>query len=75
MTRTKAQGTARRSVGGSRKVASKSPRPRATPQQKDKGETPPKAKRRYRPGHKALKEIRRYQHSTELLLRKLPFAR
>jgi histone H3/H4 len=30
---------------------------------------------RYRPGTVALREIRRYQKSTELLLRKLPFAR
>lgn len=30
---------------------------------------------RYRPGTVALREIRRYQRSTELLLRKLPFAR
>lgn len=31
--------------------------------------------RRYRPGEKALKEIRFYQKNTDLLLRKLPFAR
>ena len=30
---------------------------------------------RYRPGTQALREIRRYQKSTELLLRKLPFQR
>ena len=30
---------------------------------------------RYRPGTVALREIRRYQKSTELLLRKLPFMR
>jgi histone H3 len=30
---------------------------------------------RYRPGTLALKEIRRYQKSTELLIRKLPFQR
>ena len=34
-----------------------------------------KVKRRYRPGVLALKEIRRYQKSTELLLRTLPFQR
>ena len=28
---------------------------------------------RYRPGTEALREIRRYQKSTELLIRKLPF--
>ena len=32
-------------------------------------------KKRYRPGTKALQEIRKYQKSTSLLLRKLPFAR
>jgi histone H3-like centromeric protein A len=31
--------------------------------------------RRYKPGTLALREIRRYQQSTELLLLKLPFAR
>lgn len=30
---------------------------------------------RYRPGLSALREIRKYQKSTDLLLRKLPFAR
>lgn len=30
---------------------------------------------RYRPGQIALKEIRRYQNSAELLIRKLPFQR
>eukprot|EP01134_Creolimax_fragrantissima_P000618 CFRG0618T1 len=32
-------------------------------------------KRRFRPGSKALIEIRRFQKSTDLLLRKRPFAR
>ncbi|KAG7127329.1 histone H3-like centromeric protein hH3v like [Verticillium longisporum] len=36
---------------------------------------PQRAKRRYRPGTVALREIRKYQSSTDLLLRKLPFAR
>tara|TARA_B100000963_G_scaffold148645_1_gene129650 strand:- start:4691 stop:5071 length:381 start_codon:yes stop_codon:yes gene_type:complete len=30
---------------------------------------------RYRPGTKAIREIRRYQKSTDLLIRKLPFQR
>ncbi len=34
-----------------------------------------KKKRRYRPGTKALMEIRKYQKSTDLLIRKLPFQR
>ena len=32
-------------------------------------------KHRYRPGTVALREIRKYQKSTELLIRKLPFSR
>ena len=36
---------------------------------------PVRAKQRYRPGTVALREIRRYQRTTELLIRKLPFAR
>ena len=36
---------------------------------------PVKQKKRYRPGTVALREIRHYQKSTLLLLRKLPFAR
>lgn len=36
---------------------------------------PPVKKHRFRPGTVALREIRKYQRSTELLLRKLPFAR
>jgi len=35
----------------------------------------PKMRHRYRPGTVALREIRRYQKSTELLIRKLPFQR
>lgn len=34
-----------------------------------------KPRKRYKPGQGALKEIRKYQMSTELLLRKLPFSR
>ena len=35
----------------------------------------PKKRHRYRPGTKALMEIRKYQKSTNLLLRKAPFMR
>jgi len=38
------------------------------------GDAAPK-KRRYRPGTVALREIRKYQKSTELLIQKLPFSR
>ncbi|KAF8663450.1 hypothetical protein AX16_001020 [Volvariella volvacea WC 439] len=36
---------------------------------------PGQKKRRYRPGTVALREIRKYQRSTDLLIRKLPFSR
>lgn len=35
----------------------------------------PQPKRRYRPGERALREIRFYQRNNDLLIRKLPFAR
>ena len=35
----------------------------------------PKVRHRYRPGEKALREIRFYQRNTDLLIRRLPFAR
>ncbi|KAJ7228573.1 histone-fold-containing protein, partial [Mycena pura] len=38
-------------------------------------EGPAPRKKRFRPGTVALREIRKYQKSTDLLLRKLPFAR
>jgi len=39
------------------------------------GDAAPKKKRRFRPGTVALREIRKYQKSTDLLIRKLPFSR
>eukprot|EP00877_Chromochloris_zofingiensis_P005754 jgi/Chrzof1/1517/Cz10g10220.t1 len=54
------------------------PQNRTTPQRggRQPAQQPPAAKhRRYRPGTVALREIRKYQKSTELLIRKLPFAR
>ena len=66
MARTKQ--TARKSTGGkapSKQLATKAAR-------KLGGVMKP---HRYRPGTVALREIRRYQKSTELLLRKLPFQR
>lgn len=36
---------------------------------------PVRRRHRYRPGTRAMQEIRKYQKSTDLLLRKLPFAR
>lgn len=70
MARTKQ--TARKSSGG------KIPRP--TAKRTPKGKSSPtgaimKRPHRFRPGTVALREIRKYQKSTELLIRKLPFQR
>ena len=68
MARTKQ--TARKSTGG------KAPRKQlATKAARKSAPTSGGVKKphRYRPGTVALREIRRYQKSTELLIRKLPF--
>ncbi|KAE9389620.1 histone-fold-containing protein [Gymnopus androsaceus JB14] len=59
--------TARKSTGG------RAPRRSSNAQQQQ--DDPPKKNRRFRPGTVALREIRKYQKSTDLLLRKLPFSR
>ncbi|KAI9574730.1 histone-fold-containing protein [Boletus coccyginus] len=66
--------TARKSTGAGPSVASSSRSKH--PRQSDATEQPAqRKKRRYRPGTLALREIRKYQRSTDLLLRKLPFSR
>ncbi|KAL7265939.1 histone H3.1, partial [Rhizina undulata] len=62
--------TARISTGGKapRKPFASKAAPKAAP-------STVKKHRRYRPGTVALHEIRRYQNSTKLLIRKLPFQR
>ena len=70
MARTKQ--TARKSTGG------KAPRKQLatkTARIKERATGGVKKPHRYRPGAVALREIRRYQKSTELLIRKLPFQR
>ncbi|KJE92762.1 histone family protein [Capsaspora owczarzaki ATCC 30864] len=74
-------GMAKRSAGGlplSSQSSSQSSS-RGSSQQQQQSDTPSKhrgiTKRRYRPGTVALREIRKYQQTTDLLLRKLPFAR
>ena len=70
MARTKQ--TARKSTGGNlprKQLATKAARKSAP---KTGGVKKP---HRYRPGTVALREIRRYQKSTDLLIRKLPFQR
>ena len=56
-------------IGGSRRVCKS--RKKADPKKKEINIK----KRRYRPGEKALREIRFYQRNTDLLIRRLPFAR
>ncbi|KAF7301305.1 histone H3 [Mycena indigotica] len=73
MARTKQ--TARKSTGGKaprKQLASKSSAARKTATAAAGGVKKP---HRFRPGTVALREIRRYQKSTELLIRKLPFQR
>mmetsp|Transcript_5967 Transcript_5967/g.8982 ORF Transcript_5967/g.8982 Transcript_5967/m.8982 type:complete len:138 (+) Transcript_5967:84-497(+) len=48
---------------------------RARAQRRLTGNGNQSGRQRKRPGEKALQEIRKYQRSTELLIRKLPFAR
>lgn len=70
MARTKQ--TARKSTGG------KAPRKQLATKAKRKSAPATggiKKPHRYRPGTVALREIRRYQKSTDLLMRKLPFQR
>ena len=72
MARTKQQ--ARKSTGGKAPrgtVGSKAARAAAAPASAGGIKKP----HRFRPGTVALREIRRYQKSTELLMRKLPFQR
>ncbi len=72
MARTKQ--TARKSTGGKaprKQLATKAARKSAPAA----GSGGIKKAHRYRPGTVALREIRRYQKSTELLIRKLPFQR
>lgn len=48
---------------------------RKSPKDGAPGEAKPRRPHRFKPGTVALREIRRYQKSTELLVRKLPFQR
>ncbi|EJU03035.1 histone-fold-containing protein [Dacryopinax primogenitus] len=74
MARTKQ--TARKSTGGKaprKQLATKAARKTASKTGPTTGGV--KKPHRFRPGTVALREIRRYQKSTELLIRKLPFQR
>jgi len=63
----KKRATARKSTGG------RAPQPE--PQNASAAASTGPKKRRFRPGTKALREIRKYQKSTDLLIQKLPFSR
>jgi histone H3 len=67
MARTKQ--TARKSTGG------KAPRKNLAVKSAAQKSGMPREKHRYRPGTVALREIRRYQKSTEFLIRRRPFQR
>ena len=73
MARTKQ--TARKSTGGKapKKLSCTGKRHRSLAEAVRAG--PPRKPHRFRPGTVALREIRRYQKSTDLLIRKLPFQR
>ena len=81
MTRTPAKVTANASFSSnnSSAIAQKQlgakKRKTAPPSKKDGQTSAQGRKRRYKPGTVALREIRRFQNTTELLLRKLPFTR
>ena len=71
-TRARTKQTARKSTGG------KAPRKQLAAKAARKTAPAPqgvKKPHRYRPGTVALREIRKYQKSTDLLIRKLPFQR
>jgi histone H3/H4 len=61
-------------IGGSRPSARKSKAPKKSTVGASAAIQSP-AKRRYRPGERALREIRFYQRNVDLLIRRLPFAR
>ncbi|KAH8830438.1 histone-fold-containing protein [Flagelloscypha sp. PMI_526] len=66
----RARPTARKSTGGRPpRPAPRPSRPVAAPP------AAPQRRHRFKPGTVALREIRKYQKSTDLLLRKLPFSR
>lgn len=64
---------ARKTVGGGSR-GGKSIQTKA-PRRSSAMTAPSPAKRRYKPGTVALREIRKYQKGTELLMLKLPFSR
>ncbi|KAF2824009.1 histone H3 [Ophiobolus disseminans] len=74
------QNMARPTRGGKKSTPSRRKRPSEGPRIEGRkiGQIPPapnRLKKRYKPGTVALREIRRYQKTTDLLILKLPFQR
>ncbi|KAK8169825.1 histone H3 [Phyllosticta citrichinensis] len=72
--------TGRKSTGGKGPRKSTGSAAATTPKRRrssgaQPGDPTPRKQTRYKPGTVALREIKRYQKTTDLLLRKLPFAR
>ncbi|KAI0719581.1 histone-fold-containing protein [Cerioporus squamosus] len=73
-----APATARKSTGGrppAARTSNASAGPSNASRRASGGADAPPRKKRFRPGTVALREIRKYQKSTDLLIRKLPFSR
>ncbi|XP_017340815.1 histone H3-like centromeric protein A [Ictalurus punctatus] len=64
-----------RSVSRRKQVTPRHRTPPRTRRDSGPSEASPRKKRRFRPGVRALMEIRKFQKSTDLLLRKGPFSR
>lgn len=73
MARTKQ--TARKSTGGKAPIKALPTKTARLSSGANRAGAAPIRKHRYRPGVVALREIRKYQRSTDLLIRKLPFQR
>eukprot|EP00183_Erythrolobus_madagascarensis_P000479 CAMPEP_0185852334 /NCGR_PEP_ID=MMETSP1354-20130828/14280_1 /TAXON_ID=708628 /ORGANISM="Erythrolobus madagascarensis, Strain CCMP3276" /LENGTH=159 /DNA_ID=CAMNT_0028553543 /DNA_START=95 /DNA_END=571 /DNA_ORIENTATION=- len=69
--------SALKTPGSSARKAQKSTPSRGTASKRGEGDAnaTPMKRHRFRPGTRALMEIRKYQKSTDLLIRRLPFAR
>lgn len=72
--------TKQTAVSSKRSIPSKAPRKHSAAKKSDKGQVAKqpgavKKPHRFRPGTVALREIRRYQKSTDMLIRRLPFQR
>ncbi|KAI5302037.1 centromeric DNA-binding histone H3-like protein cse4 [Ascosphaera pollenicola] len=71
----KRQGKPAASKGRTKPAARTAARESLADENIEPGDPVPRKTHRYRPGTAALKEIRKYQKTWDLLLRKLPFAR